>query len=253
MNQHCDVQYLGLMPYKEAWDLQNKMAIEIAAGERPPALLLLQHPHTYTFGRRGKIENLLWDDNELERRGLSVYWVDRGGDVTYHGPGQLVGYPLLPLAPEGFQINSKGSKESSSTTRLPGADYINYLRKLEEVIILALTRLGVVSGQLQGMTGVWVQTHLPSRCVNCPPGERNPPSKIAAIGVKVDVKGISRHGFALNVEPDMSYWEGIVGCGIKEYQVVSLVDILDPPPSMKEVMKQVVQAFGQVFEYKMEW
>jgi lipoyl(octanoyl) transferase len=93
MTQPCDVFKLGTIPYQQAWDMQDRLAGEIAAGQRPATMLLLEHPHTYTFGRRGQIKNLLWDEAELARRGVAVHWVDRGGDVTYHGPGQLVGYP----------------------------------------------------------------------------------------------------------------------------------------------------------------
>jgi lipoyl(octanoyl) transferase len=95
--QVCQVRLLGLVPYQQAWDLQTEFAGKIAAGELPPTLMLLEHPHTFTFGRRGQAANLLWDEVELKRRGIEVFWVDRGGDVTYHGPGQLVGYPLIPL------------------------------------------------------------------------------------------------------------------------------------------------------------
>ncbi len=236
-----------MVPYLEAWRMQDRLAQGIAPGERPPALLLLEHPPTYTFGRRGHLENLLWNEAELARRGVEVHWVDRGGDVTYHGPGQLVGYPLLPLAPIGF-MTAIGEAGSS---RIPQADYVGYVRKLEQVLILALARLGVAGGQVKGLTGVWVQPHAPSRCVGCPPELRQPPAKIAAIGVKVDARGVSRHGFALNVAPEMSYWDGIVGCGIKDAPVASLADFSDPPPPMGQVMDRVVEAFGTVFGYEM--
>jgi lipoate-protein ligase B len=228
--------------YEQAWQYQDRLAAEIARGERPATLLLLEHPHTYTFGRSGHEQNLLWNEEERMRRGVRVYWVDRGGDITYHGPGQLVGYPLLPLAPGGLQ---------ASRPHMPQADYVGYLRKLEATLIEALLRLGVVSGQVEGLTGVWVQADVPSRCISCPPGQRQPLAKIAAIGVKVDVNGISRHGFALNVNPDMEYWQGIVGCGIKDHPVASLADLLNPPPEMEQVTQVVVEAFGEVFGYEM--
>jgi lipoate-protein ligase B len=246
MKPLCVVHQLGSVPYEEAWQLQNRLAAEINAGERPPTLLLLEHPHTYTFGRSGRSENLLWNEAELTRRGVSVHWVDRGGDVTYHGPGQLVGYPLLPLGAAGMHVDP-----ASDSTRLPQADYVGYVRRLELALIGALARLGVLSGQLPGLTGVWAQPHVPSRCANCPPDLREEPAKIAAIGVKVDARGITRHGFALNVIPDMSYWEGIIGCGLKGYPVTSLAQLLEPPPSMKKVMQVVVDAFGEIFEYEM--
>lgn len=243
----CEVHQLGLVPYEAAWRLQDRLAQEIAAGSRPPTLLLLEHPHTYTFGRRGQMENLLWEDAELQRRGVQVYWVDRGGDVTYHGPGQLVGYPLLPLAPGGMFA----AQEPGASPRLPQADYVGYLRRLEETLIQALLHLGVVSGQLKGLTGVWVQPDVISRCLRCKPELRQPPAKIAAIGVKVDARGVSRHGFALNVNPDMEYWQGIVGCGLKDYPVVSLAELLETPPGMAEVAQAVIRAFGAVFGYTM--
>jgi len=246
MRKVCAVHHLGIVAYEKAWQLQDQLAAEIAAGERPPTLLLLQHPHTYTFGRSGHIENLLWDQTELKRRGVSVHWVDRGGDVTYHGPGQLVGYPLLPLAPGGLHQKSNNGK-----AHLPQADYVGYVRKVEETLITALMRLGVVSGQVKGLTGVWVQPDAISHCRDCPPERRQPPAKIAAIGVKVDVKGISRHGFALNIDPDMTYWNGIIGCGIKDHAVASLADLINPVPSIERVSEAVVAAFGEIFEYQM--
>lgn len=238
MNARLAVHRLGLMDYERAWHLQDAMAAEIASGRRTPTLLLLEHPHTYTFGRGGKIENLIWDEAELSRRGVSVHWVDRGGDVTYHGPGQLVGYPLLPLGTATLRVDPE-----SGATRLPRADYVGYVRKLERALIVALERLGVSGRQVEGLTGVWVQGRwrVPGG------GQRDGLAKIAAIGVKVDVKGISRHGFALNVNPDMRYWEGIIGCGLKDHPVASLADLLDPIPTMEQVIDSVVLSFGEVF------
>ncbi len=230
---------LGLIDYQQAWDLQARFAAEIARGERPPTLLLLEHPHTYTVGRRGHSENLLWDEQTRTRRGLSVYWVDRGGDVTYHGPGQLVGYPLFPL----------GALDSSK--RLPQADYVGYVRKLESALIVALSGLGLAAAQRTGLTGVWVQADVASRCPRCKPEDRQKPAKIAAIGVKVDANGVSRHGFALNVNPNMRYFDGIVPCGLADHPVISLADLFTPPPSMEEVKRRVVAAFEEVFDCEM--
>jgi lipoyl(octanoyl) transferase len=221
----CHIHDLGLMDYQPAWDLQNRLVVEIARGKRPPTLLLVEHPHTYTFGRRGRVENLLWDENQLKARGISVYWADRGGDVTYHGPGQLVGYPLIPLTP-------------ISPVRFE-TDYVGYVRNLEKMLITALAKMGLESSQLNGKTGVWVKR-----------GESHNLAKIAAIGVKVDAQGVTRHGFALNVNPDMSYFEGIVPCGISEYPVVSLAGMLSPPLGMEAVKGEVIRAFGQVFGYE---
>jgi lipoate-protein ligase B len=223
------------MEYERAWNLQEEYAREIAAGKRPPTLLLLEHPHVYTFGRRGKQENLLWEESRLKEKGIAVHWVDRGGDVTYHGPGQLVGYPLLPLG----QVNAE--------SRIPQPDYVGYVRKLENTLIVALARLGLVSGQRPGLTGVWIQADVHSRCPRCKPEDRQKPAKIAAIGVKVDSRGISRHGFALNVNPEMEYWDGIIACGLQNEPVVSLADLFPEPPSMERVKKNVVEAFREVF------
>ena len=256
MSDICEVHRLGLLEYQQAWELQDRLAAEIAEGRRPPTLLLLEHPHTYTFGRRGHLENLLWDEDELARRGVTVHWVDRGGDVTYHGPGQLVGYPLLPLRAEGLHVDP-----SSGSARLPQADYVGYVRRLEEVLILALRRLGLSARPVQGMTGVWVEQGLKVDRENLhAPADDSPLStlepaklaKIAAIGVKVDVRGVTRHGFALNVNPDMSYWEGIIGCGLVGYPVTSLSALLGVTPPIQQVADEVVEAFARVFGYDID-
>ena len=239
---------LGLVSYEEAWELQNRLAVEIASGTRAATLLLLEHPHTYTFGRSGNIENMLWDEAELARRGISVHWVDRGGDVTYHGPGQLVGYPLIPLG----TMNSHADT-SQDSVHLPQVDYIQYLRKLESLLIIALANLGVAATQYPGLTGVWVQKNKNATDQDSNQDTNHLPHKIAAIGVKVDARGVSRHGFALNVNPDMTYWEGIVGCGLDDYPVTKLVDLLDPTPAMETVTLGVVAAFGKEFKYTMEY
>ncbi len=222
----CEVRCLGLVPYQQAWDLQGQLAGKIAAGHQPPTLLLLEHPHTYTFGRRGQAANLLWSEAELKQRGVEVFWVDRGGDVTYHGPGQLVGYPLIPLASSGM---APSTQNDSST--LPQVDYVGYLRRLEQMLIQALHPFGVEAARIKNLTGVWVNG-----------------AKIAAIGVKVDAHGITRHGFALNVAPDMSYWNGIIGCGLAGYPITSLANILTDPPSMPQVIQAIIPAFEDVFQ-----
>ena len=229
------VEDLGLIEYKTAWKLQDRSAAEIAEGKRPPTLLLLEHPHVYTFGRRGKQENLLWGEAQLHEKGIAIHRVDRGGDVTYHGPGQLVGYPLLPLGQVDLQ------------NKLPQADYVGYVRKLEKTIITSLANLGLAAGQRPGLTGVWVQADVHSRCPRCSPEDRKKSAKIAAIGVKVDARGVSRHGFVLNADPDMDYWGGIIACGLQDEPVASLADLFPDPPPMERVKAEVVKAFGEVF------
>lgn len=235
----CEVRQLGVIGYQQAHELQQRLAGEIAAGRRPATLLLLEHPHTFTFGRRGKSENLLWSEPELETRGVQVFWTDRGGDVTYHGPGQLVGYPLLSLG----AIDREG--------RVPQADFVGYLRRLETVLIRAVASLGLATARRSGLTGVWVQPDVASRCPHCPPAARKTPSKLASIGVKIDSRGITRHGFALNVAPDMRYWDGIVACDLPATPMISLTDLLEPAPSVERVSSAIVDQFGAVFGYAM--
>lgn len=233
-----EILLLGMLEYLQALDLQRSLADEIAAGHQPDTLLLLEHQHCYTFGSRGDENNLLWDSSQLENKGISVHWSDRGGDVTYHGPGQLVGYPLLALG----SVRQDG--------RLPKADYVGFLRKLEKTIIRALAAHGVVSGQIEDLTGVWVQPDFASRCPRCPPQARKRPAKIASIGVKVDAHGISQHGFSINVDPEMSYWEGIIACGLADYPAISISQLIDPAPSMEDMVLSVSQAFVEVFGYE---
>jgi lipoyl(octanoyl) transferase len=227
---NCQVRCLGLVPYQQAWDLQTQLAVQVANGDLPPTLLLLEHPHTYTFGRTGHANNLLWNEAQLKERGIQVFWVDRGGDVTYHGPGQLVGYPLIPLKNRELVTSA-----DTDYATLPRADYVGYLRKLEQVLITALYAFGINAQRIKNLTGVWVKA-----------------AKIAAIGVKVDAHGVTRHGFALNVSPDMSYWNGIIGCGLEGYSVTSLADLLPSPPSMQQVRQAVINAFGEAFEFDCE-
>lgn len=238
IGMNIEILDLGLIDYEQAWKLQDEYAGKIAKGLRPPTLLLLEHPHVYTFGRKGNASNLLWNENQLKEKGIATYWVDRGGDVTYHGPGQLVGYPLIPLG----RLNQDN--------RLPEADYVGYIRNLEAMLIGVLMNYGIASGQRPGKTGVWIQADVHSRCIHCKPEDKQKPAKIAAIGVKVDVNGVTRHGFALNVDPDMDYWDGIIPCGLTE-PVVSLADLLNPAPSMQEVKQHIKEAFCTAFESPM--
>ena len=250
----CEVHRLGTVPYQSAWDLQDELATEVANGIRPPTLLLLEHPHTYTFGRRGDRKHLLLDEEALIERGAVVHWVDRGGDVTYHGPGQLVGYPLLPLGTPQMAIQG-------DSTHLPQADYVGYVRRLEHTIILALASFDVDAHQVDGFTGVWVaqadnaSSNPSAESDNIIPAVEDIHTgiaKIAAIGVKVDARGITRHGFAINLNPDMSYWEGIIGCGLVGYPVTSLAECLDPAPAMSTLMDHIASAFGKVYDYQIE-
>ncbi len=211
----------GIMEYAQAWELQRRLAAARARAQIADTLILLEHPHTYTLGRSGKVEHLLMSEEERAAKGVSVHTVDRGGDITYHGPGQLVGYPIMYLGRP--QVNG----------RLPQVDYVGHLRRIEEVLIQVLEVWGIVAKRYQGYTGVWV--------------DAPEPVKIAAIGVKVDGRGISQHGFALNVDPDLAFFEGIVPCGIHDRGVTSMARLLRQPVSLELIAAEVAKRFGQMF------
>ncbi len=220
MRPVCEVWRLGRVPYAEAWALQNRLAEERGHGG-VDRLLLLQHPHTYTLGSSGHDDYILLPPDELERRGIEVLRVDRGGDVTYHGPGQLVGYPIIQLKRDNLR-----------------PDFVGYVRKLEQAIIALLADYGVAAKPIKGLTGVWVDTPL---------GD----AKIAAIGVKINVRAITKHGFALNLNTDLSYFDGIIPCGIRDKGVTSLAALLGAPVDEAEAAQRFVQHFGDVFDYEM--
>lgn len=209
------VQKLGRMPYHQAWEKQKQLVTAIDQEQLMDQLLLLEHEHTITLGRGSQVENLLLSKIEFQQRGIEVVEIDRGGDVTYHGPGQLIGYPLFYLGKQG---NAK-----------------RYLRLLEEVIIQVLKTWEIEGSRKEGYTGVWI-------------GDQ----KVAAIGVKFNRarhrKGyISSHGFALNVNTDLSYFHTIIPCGIEEYGVTSLEKQLGTMVPMEEVINQVIIQMKQVF------
>jgi lipoate-protein ligase B len=203
---------LGMVDYLEALEMQRRMAELRRRDECPDLLMLLEHPHTYTLGRSGSRKNVLLERPELERRDIRVYEVDRGGDVTYHGPGQLVGYPILRL-------------------RTQRVDYIRYIRDLEHALLDAIADLGIRGALKRGYTGIWV-------------GEE----KICAIGVKVDAWGVTSHGFALNVDPDMSYFGHIVPCGIADKGVTSIKRQLGEAPSTKDLVRAVSNRIARLFQ-----
>jgi len=215
---HCEILQPGHVSYQDALDLQNRLVEMRSRGEAPDRLLLLEHPHTYTLGTSGHDDHLLLSEDELAQRGIEVYHIDRGGDITYHGPGQLVGYPIIQLPREG---NLR-------------ADFVGYVRKLETVLIDTLADFGIAARPIAGLTGVWV---------DMPDGE----AKIAAIGVKVNVRAVTKHGFALNVNTDLSYFDGIIPCGIADKGVTSMAQLLGVPIDETQVAERVVAHFGDVF------
>ncbi len=203
----CHVVRLGLVEYQRAWDLQRQLVERVHQGEQPDTLLLLEHPHVYTLGRSGQASQVLVGPDQLARLGASLFWVDRGGESTYHGPGQLVGYPVVNIRGWGGPIQ--------------------YVRTLEQIIVDTLADFGIRAGTVPGLTGVWV-------------GQE----KIAAIGVKVS-RGITSHGFALNVNTDLSYFQYIIPCGIQDRGVTSMARLLDRPVDVDEVCQHLVWYFGR--------
>lgn len=203
---------LGEVAYRQALALQMDLAARRAADVIGDVLLLLEHPHTYTLGSSGKREHLLVPEASLHDEGIVVLDVDRGGDITYHGPGQLVGYPILRLKDYGIGV-------------------VHYIRCLEEVLIRVAASYGLAAGRQRGYTGVWV-------------GD----AKLAAIGTKVDKHGITRHGFALNVSTDLSYFDRIVPCGIRDKSVCSLQSLLRRPVAMADAIDRTARIFEEVFD-----
>jgi lipoyl(octanoyl) transferase len=197
----------GTVGYGPALQWQNELYRRRVAGESEDVMLLLEHPHVYTLGRRFSAEHLLLSREALAQRGIEVFECDRGGSITYHGPGQLVGYPVLDL-------------------RDP--DVIAYLRSLEELLIRAVRGFGVTAERRERLTGVWV-------------GEE----KLASIGVNVS-RGVTKHGFALNVTTDLSYFAGMVPCGIPAVQVTSLERLLGSAPPMEAVQGAVVTELAAI-------
>lgn len=215
-------QWLGNVDYDEAWELQRQLVAAVHSGDCSDQLLLLEHPPVYTLGRSGSEEHILFDADQLQARNISVKWVDRGGDITYHGPGQLVGYPILDL------------KRVYGARGYARPDLHLYLREVEETLIVALAEFGIQGWRYEGYTGVWVD------------GAEGP-LKIAAIGIKVSSKGISSHGFALNVDPNLEHFGGIVPCGIHEHGVTSMSWQLRRPLAIEELFSPVCKAFSRVF------
>jgi lipoate-protein ligase B len=198
------------MGYDEAWALQRRLVGERVRGEIPDTLILLEHPPVITLGRSGTHDHLLGSEAELEERGVAFVETDRGGDITFHGPGQIVGYAIVDLDARGRDLH-------------------RYLRDLETVLIRALAEFRIRAGRAQGLTGVWV-------------GD----TKVAAIGIRVS-RWVTHHGFALNVDTDLSYFDLIVPCGIADRRVTSMESLLGHPIDRERVEEALGRAFAEVF------
>jgi lipoyl(octanoyl) transferase len=206
-----EVRRLGLVPYADAVALQAELVTRRRAGEIPDQLLLLEHPHVITMGSASHASHVLLDEAERRLVGMELYQSGRGGDVTYHGPGQLVGYPILDLKPDRKDVH-------------------RYIRDLETALIAALETFQITATRQTGLTGVWV-------------GDE----KIAAIGVRVSSGWITSHGFALNVSTDLGFFDAIVPCGIRDHGVTSMERVLGRRVPAARVQSQVVTALCTVF------
>jgi len=213
--QTCETRYLGLTPYAEAHNLQQQLVEQRKHDEISDQFLLLEHPHVITLGRAANRANVLIDDAARARLGVELFDTGRGGDVTYHGPGQLVGYPIIKLLP-GHQ------------------DVRRYVRNIQEVLVRAARDFGVEAEPRDGdYIGVWVG------------GE-----KLAAIGIRIS-RWVTMHGFAFNVTTDLNYFRLIVPCGIRGHGVTSLQKLLGHPVEMDTVAQSVARHFGEVFNWRM--
>jgi len=227
MNKKVKFEDLRLIDYKQCWEYQEKLFTKIVNRKRenkrenlnnatPNYLLFCEHPHVYTLGKSGNKNNLLVNEESLKSRGATFYKINRGGDITYHGPGQIVGYPILDL--DNFFT-----------------DIHKYLRLLEEAIILTLKEYGLEGDRSEGETGVWFDVGTPKA------------RKICAFGVKTS-RWVTMHGFAFNVNSDLSYFENIIPCGITDKQVTSLKKELGKEIDLEEVKKKVLFHIGKLFK-----
>ena len=210
----CEAKWLGLINYSDGLLMQERAVERLRAGEGPEQLLLLEHPHVFTLGRGADSSHILADEDQLQSHSIEVHETGRGGDVTYHGPGQLVGYPIINLKPDRCDVH-------------------RYVRDVEEALIRTIADFGVEGSRIKGLTGVWV-------------GDE----KIAAIGVRI-ARWITSHGFALNVSTDLKYFQMIVPCGITDKGVTSMSRLLGRQIDMREVAQVFRRRFGEVFERDM--
>ena len=214
----CSAVWLGTMDYREAWRIQKLAASQRLQPDTSDMLFLLEHPPTITLGRGADRSHIVATEQELLADGIELVESDRGGDVTYHGPGQLVGYPILNLSSKPHQ-----------------PDLHCYLRNLEETLIRTVAAFGIAADRFPGYTGVWTGRDTSS------------PKKIAAIGVKAS-RWITQHGFALNVNPDLTHFDRIIPCGIHEFGVTSLTRLLGRSVTTEELIKPLLSAFSEVFD-----
>ncbi len=244
------VLQLGTLDYATGLRLQQKL-VELRKENRiGDVLLVLEHAPVITLGRNAKAANIIASTGELARRGVEVFECDRGGDVTFHGPGQLVGYPI-------FDLRFFPSSDSKRKT----LGVIEYVRRVEEALMRTCADFGIPTQRICGLTGVWTEdgirkigndgtTGVPARPT--PASSANETAKIAAIGVHVS-RSVTSHGFALNVDTDLSYFNLIIPCGIASKPVTSMARVLDKSMDMEKVMNSIVRNFGDVFQNQILW
>jgi lipoyl(octanoyl) transferase len=225
MSDEILVKRLGMVSYLEAWELQKQLADQRRRNEIPDVLLLLEHPPTYTRGRRSRPEELPMGVEWYEAQGIEVHDTDRGGLVTYHGPGQLVAYPIVDLSAYGDDVHA-------------------YLRGLEQVIIGALGKAGVPAQTIDGLTGVWTEGDPP------PTLSPSPARKIASIGLHVS-RGITTHGLAVNVDNDLQPFEWVVPCGIEGVAMTSVGKEVGGEQSLEAFSQILVTHYGDAFTRKL--
>ena len=226
---HTHLLSLGRISYAAGLDVQRRVVAARKAGLIADTLLLLEHPPVLTLGRNAKRENVLASDELLREKGVELHEINRGGDVTYHGPGQLVGYPIVDL--RGDLPGKRG----------PHLGAVDFVRLLEEVLIRTCGDFRVMTQRVKGRTGVWT-------VANGPVAEK----KIAALGIHVS-QGVTSHGFALNVTTDLRDFEWIVPCGIADRAVTSLELESDAEPTMEQTIHSVARNFGRILERQMIW
>ncbi len=232
LNHTISVVQLGSVDYATGLRLQQSLVELRKAGRIPDTLLLLEHTAVITLGRNARRENIVASPEVLARRGVEVFETDRGGDVTYHGPGQMVGNPICDL--RGFEIEAGGRRKTLGA--------VDYVRRLEEALIRTCADFGIASGRISGLTGVWTQ----------PYNSRPEQAKIAAIGVHIS-RGITSHGFALNVNTSLDGFGLIIPCGIAAKPVTSMEKEKGVPLSLQDVAESVSRNFGRVFGRQILW
>jgi lipoate-protein ligase B len=211
---YCQIFNPTGLNYLEIWDLQNKIANSVAIDKLDQTVLILEHEHVYTIGKRGKLSDILFPEDKLIEKDINIHWIDRGGQITYHGPGQLILYPILNIVKLGLNPHE-------------------YIRLLEKLAIMTLNEFDINAYQIPGLTGVWIDN-----------------AKIASIGIKI-TRGVTTHGLAINVNPDLSYFEGIIACGALDQSITSMQHYANKLISVNQIIPSIIDSFSKIFAFNM--